>query len=313
MPAPTGGQQVADTNPAAVPSYVPAQYRSLVKWAAGVIGIPVTVVAAQIELESSYNTEARSPTGALGIAQFEPGTWSGEGCSGSPDNPNDAFKCYAKLMYKLVRQYHGSIRDALAAYNAGPGDLSAGYGYADQILSNASVSDTATAAGGTGGAGGSAPSTSSANCVFGNVPGVFGLWGGFCLLDKKTVRVMAAIGLTIGAAVTGAIALSMIAKATGVLQGAAKTAAPVAALAGPEAAVAAGLASDMSKARKPSGTFRSEIQSGQRPAVSPGRRTGSRPAPSRAATSRPQPTRPGGRSRAGGRAAATATSDTPPF
>lgn len=108
---------------------------TLIDWAAGVIGIPCAVVSQQITLESGGQLGAVSPTGAQGPAQFEPGTWSSQGCSGSPFNANDAMKCYAQFMYQLVQQFHGNVRDALAAYNAGPGNLQAGYGYADSILS----------------------------------------------------------------------------------------------------------------------------------------------------------------------------------
>jgi hypothetical protein len=107
---------------------------SLIDWAAGVVGVPCAVVHAQITDESGGNPAAVSPAGAQGVAQFEPGTWRDTGCAGSPFNVNDAMKCYAKLMYQLVRKYHGNVRDALAAYNAGPGNLPAGYGYADNIL-----------------------------------------------------------------------------------------------------------------------------------------------------------------------------------
>lgn len=126
---------------------------TLIKWAAGVVGIPCAVVATQINEESGGNPQAVSPTGAQGVAQFEPGTWRGTGCNGSPFTVNDAMKCYAKLMYQLVTQFHGNVRDALAAYNAGPGNLQAGYGYADTILAQAGQPSGLAASGGTGTAG----------------------------------------------------------------------------------------------------------------------------------------------------------------
>jgi hypothetical protein len=43
-------------------------------------------------------------------------------------------------MNQLLAEEHGDVRNALAAYNAGPGNLSAGYGYADSILSLAGQS-----------------------------------------------------------------------------------------------------------------------------------------------------------------------------
>lgn len=46
------------------------------------------------------------------------------------------MNCYVVYMRELIGS-EGSLRNALAAYNAGPGNLPAGYGYADTILSAA--------------------------------------------------------------------------------------------------------------------------------------------------------------------------------
>jgi hypothetical protein len=148
------------------PSYVPAQYAAGVCSAASALGVPVQVVAAQINMESGYQLNAVSSTGAQGPAQFEPGTWSGEGCSGSPFNWNDAIACYTKYMGSLLKQEKGSVRNALAAYNAGPADLAAGYGYADTILKNAGQPSTITGTGGTG------SSTSGTGTAAGNISSV---------------------------------------------------------------------------------------------------------------------------------------------
>ena len=88
-------------------------------------------------MESGFNPRATSPTGAQGIAQFEPGTWKSQGIPGSPYDPNAALQGYVKLMGSLLNQYGGNVKNALAAYNAGPGNLPGGMGYANSILSNA--------------------------------------------------------------------------------------------------------------------------------------------------------------------------------
>ena len=124
----------------------------LIDWAAGVIGIPCTVVRAQLNAESGGQPGLTSSAGAEGPWQFLPSTWSGLGCTGSFDDPNGSTKCYAKYMYQLMQQYHGNVRDALAAYNAGPLHISAGYGYADGILAAAGQPQNTRAAGGTGAA-----------------------------------------------------------------------------------------------------------------------------------------------------------------
>lgn len=116
---------------------VPAQYQGWVNTAAKGTGLPASVVAAQINEESGFNPRATSPTGAQGIAQFEPGTWKSQGVAGSPYDPNAALQGYIKLMGSLLNQFGGNVKNALAAYNAGPGNLGAGMGYANTILSNA--------------------------------------------------------------------------------------------------------------------------------------------------------------------------------
>ena len=224
---------------------------TLIDWAAGVIGIPSSVVSAQITLESGGNPNALSPTGAQGVAQFEPGTWSSEGCGGSPNNVNDAMKCYAKLMYQLVQTNHGNVRDALAAYNAGQSNLSAGYGYADTILANAGQSSTLTSKGGTGNANSGTGTTSttavaaaqsslSSTCVigFGGIPGtsflndIFGSGGNvgqFCILSKSEVRALLGGLLLVAGGMTAMVGVLILAayglKQTGALGKAADAAA----------------------------------------------------------------------------------------
>lgn len=131
---------------------VPAQYQGYVTQAAKALGIPEQVVAAQIDLESTWNPTAVSPAGAQGIAQFEPGTWAQYG-HGSPFNVDDAFAAYTAYMSALLHQEGGDIRKALQAYNAGPKNLGAGSGYADTILRRAGGAVPVSASGGSGGAG----------------------------------------------------------------------------------------------------------------------------------------------------------------
>jgi len=188
---------------------------TLIDWAAGVIGIPSSVVAAQINEESGGNPSAVSPTGAQGVAQFEPGTWTSEGCSGSPDNVTDAMKCYAKYMYQLLQTEHGSVRDALAAYNAGPGNLQAGYGYADTILANAGQSQGITGSGGTGDSSSATTTSSTASdacLIMAGENGFFGIGAAsVCLFSKAQARALVGglfvtAGLVLG--IAGAVILA---------------------------------------------------------------------------------------------------------
>jgi len=85
--------------------------------------VSAALLAAQLYAESGFNPYAVSPAGAQGIAQFMPGTARSLGLA----NPFDAMKAIdaqAHLMRDLLRQL-GSVPLALAAYNAGPGAVSA--------------------------------------------------------------------------------------------------------------------------------------------------------------------------------------------
>lgn len=133
---------------------VPSAYKQYVADAAAATGLPQQVVAAQIQLESNWNPRAKSGAGAEGIAQFMPGTFAEYGPKGgSPYNVADAFKAYVAYMKQLLRQEGGDIRKALEAYNAGPGNLSAGASYASTILQRAGQSGSPTAGAGSSGSG----------------------------------------------------------------------------------------------------------------------------------------------------------------
>src|SRR5215203_5938491 len=81
-------------------------------------GLDPDIFEAQINAESSFNPNARSPAGAGGIAQIMPGTAKSWGVD--PYDPDAALNAAAKNMANYKRKY-GSYRVALAAYNAGEG------------------------------------------------------------------------------------------------------------------------------------------------------------------------------------------------
>ncbi len=117
------GDGKAGISHGAVPGFVPARYAPMLRTAAQRWNVSATLLAAQLYQESSFNPFAVSDAGAQGIAQFMPGTARGMGLK-DPFDAEQAIDAQAHLMRDLLRQF-GSVPLALAAYNAGPGAVSA--------------------------------------------------------------------------------------------------------------------------------------------------------------------------------------------
>jgi hypothetical protein len=82
-------------------------------------GLPVSFLTRLIWQESNFQPNVSSPAGALGIAQFMPGTAGARGLA-DPFDPEAAIPKAASLLAEL-RQQFGNLGLAAAAYNAGPG------------------------------------------------------------------------------------------------------------------------------------------------------------------------------------------------
>jgi murein DD-endopeptidase MepM/ murein hydrolase activator NlpD len=152
-PAPT--TTPSSTAPSTIPSKVtprtspgltpgdPAAYQPLVQQAATDNGVPPKILSGLLQQESQYDPAALSPAGAQGIAQFMPETAAGYGID--PYDPTQAIPAAAQMLKENYDRF-GSWDDALAAYNAGAGNVEK-YGgvppfpetqsYVDVILKNA--------------------------------------------------------------------------------------------------------------------------------------------------------------------------------
>ncbi|MDO2934196.1 transglycosylase SLT domain-containing protein [Paeniglutamicibacter sulfureus] len=111
-------------------SSVPEQYREALDKAARTAGLPASLLAAQIKQESGWNPRAVSPVGAKGLAQFMPQTWAEYGNGKDPFDPFAALDAQGRYMKYLVDVVSAlatsetqKIEFALAAYNAGPGNV----------------------------------------------------------------------------------------------------------------------------------------------------------------------------------------------
>lgn len=96
------------------------QLRGMVIAAAQRYGIDPAIALAQINQESGFNPNARSGQGAMGIAQFMPGTWAQYG-SGSPFDAAAALEAWGRYMSHLLARFGGDYRLALAGYHSGEG------------------------------------------------------------------------------------------------------------------------------------------------------------------------------------------------
>jgi len=106
--------------------WFPLRYDAIVRGHAANYHLNAALLAAVIEQESKFNTNARSSTGALGLMQLEPLTARGIAIhtGGSKFVISDLYKPEINVRYgawylrHLLDKYHDE-RTALAAYNAG--------------------------------------------------------------------------------------------------------------------------------------------------------------------------------------------------
>lgn len=152
----------------------PADYEAYFKEASEAYGVSTTILKSIAKAESNFNPSAVSSAGAVGIMQLMPATAASLGVSNSYDARENILGG-AKYISQLLSRYQGNISLALAAYNAGCGNVDK-YGgippftetqnYVKKVLSymngTFSTSDTST---------NNSVDTSS------NTSGIFGLTG----------------------------------------------------------------------------------------------------------------------------------------
>ncbi len=86
-------------------------------------GVSPAVFLGLIQQESSFNPNAESSAGAIGLTQFEPSTLQGMGISVSSflNSITVQLQAGADYLASLLTRYNGNYSLALAAYNAGSG------------------------------------------------------------------------------------------------------------------------------------------------------------------------------------------------
>ncbi len=90
--------------------------------AADTYGVDVALLTAIAKQESNFTPDATSSSGAQGIMQLMPATAESLGVTDAYD-PYENIMGGAKLIRRLLDQYDGDVSLALAAYNAGSGNV----------------------------------------------------------------------------------------------------------------------------------------------------------------------------------------------
>lgn len=115
------GSEAPPLQPVQGPNVIPApQIDRLVNANAGAWGVDPALIKAIIANESGFNANATSKTGAQGLMQLEPGTAADLGVSDAYD-PSQNVWGGTRYIRGLLDRFHGDLRLAVAAYNAGPG------------------------------------------------------------------------------------------------------------------------------------------------------------------------------------------------
>jgi soluble lytic murein transglycosylase-like protein len=98
----------------------PTDYDDLIHAASAKYGVPVDLIKAVIDTESSFNPGVVSSAGAKGLMQLMDGTARGLGVS-DPFDPAQSIDGGVRYLSYQLKRFDGQEKMALAAYNAGPG------------------------------------------------------------------------------------------------------------------------------------------------------------------------------------------------
>lgn len=98
------------------------KYEEIINQASKTYGVDTNIIKSVILAESAGNARAQSSTKAKGLMQLMDSTARSLGVNNVWDPKENIFGG-TKYLAGLLRQYNGNLKLALAAYNAGPGNV----------------------------------------------------------------------------------------------------------------------------------------------------------------------------------------------
>jgi len=102
--------------------FTPSDLQQKIQDAARRASLDPKLVAAIIRVESNFEPKATSPKGAMGLMQVMPKTAEASDIH-APYHTVSNLMGACEYLRSLINRYRGDLKLALAAYNAGPGNV----------------------------------------------------------------------------------------------------------------------------------------------------------------------------------------------